>query len=947
MITHIDTMSKEIFMACRIYANSIPVLKVPGHFRLFIAIISFMLVFSGTALPQVASYSSVCYGEPIYLHCTLPGCELSAATFHWLNKSGSWTSDVQDPVIFPGAPGYATDIFTLTLHLPQPVGGVTMKSYNVVVRDSISIEGTQSNVQCNGTAEGAIKIAVTGAGSPYVYSWSNGSASGNLTGLTAGIYTVTVTDFYDCSKIASFIITGPEFPLTINTAGVLNADCNGGNQGAIDIDVTGGAAPYQYLWSTGQITEDISSVIAGTYTVTVTDANNCSQSGSWTVEAVCDPVCYGQPIYLFCTLSGCAMPGATYLWRNSSGSWTSGEADPVIYPGTNGYASDVFSLYLEYAPPEGSFSTGSYLVTLRDPLDIDMITSDVLCQGGADGTVAVTASGGAEPYNFQWSNGSGLPDLTGLSAGTYSLTVSDANGCSGFASCTIHEPASPVTVDDAGITNADCNGGNGGAIDVTVSGGTPPYSFLWSTGDTSEDVTSLVAGTYTVTVTDANNCSLTGDWIVDAVCAHVCYGEPVYLFCTLPGCPSPGATFLWTNSSGSWTSDEPDPVIMPGTPGYASDVFSLTLFYAPPEGSTSVGSYKVTINDPIEISGTQNNVPVYGGSGGTIELTVTGGEPPYTFNWSNGSCVCRQTGLTCGTYTVTVTDAINCTNVATFTITGLQSPVVISNVLVTHADCSGSSDGAIDIQVTGGTAPYGFLWNTGDITEDISSLVVGEYSVTVSDQNNFIRTGSWMVPGICDPVCDGQPIYLFCTLPGCPAPGATFFWSNSSGSWTSTESDPVIYPGTQGYATDIFSLFLLYAPPEGSFSHGSYYITLEDCQKNNDLQSPQSINDPSEPASAPGGNASLGSSGSGPSHDPSCRVYPNPTTGLITLDFAGMNDPGGVQTEVYSLLGEKIMSQKLGSEQGHTLSLAGRPNGNYLLRLYSKEKVVTVKILKQ
>jgi len=959
LLTSTETMYNRLIMACESDAGTTMRNGSNLLIKLLAALILSVPLFSNTLSGQVATGTAVCYGDPINLHCTLTGCELTGATYHWSNSSGSWTSGEPDPVIFAGSAGYATDVFSLNLLLPPPVGGSLSASYSIFVRDSIAIEETQQNVQCYGGSDGAIRITAFRGGDPYSYLWSNGSTMCNLSGLYAGTYTVTVSDPGGCSKTGSYEITGPLSALEIGNVHVTNTNCNGSNEGSIDITVTGGVIPYDFLWSTGETTEDISSLLIGNYTVTVTDGNLCTQTGSWTVAGECDPVCYGQPIYLYCTLQECAAPGATFRWMNASGSWTSDEPDPVIYPGSTGYASDTFLLTLYYSPPEGSFSVGTYMVSLLSPIEITAAQKDVRCFGTAEGSISITSLTGEYPYQYYWSNGSTLPDQTDLPAGTYTVTVTDANNCSGVASYTINEPQSPVIFSIVQVTPADCNGSNEGAIDISVTGGVPPYQFIWSTGDTTEDIEFLTAGVYSVTVNDANGCVITGNWMVNGECPKVCYGQPIYLYCTLPGCPMPGATYLWTNSSGSWTSAEPDPVIYPGDPGYAADVFTLVLQFAPPENGFATGSYLVTIADPIVISGTQSDVVCSGGSDGSIEISVTGGVPPYAYDWSNGVKSCNQGGLSAGTYTVTVTDFIGCSATAAFTIVELHLPVGIADVKVTGTDCNGSNFGTIDITVNGGTPPYDFLWSTGDLTEDIASLAVGDYTVTITDANNCTRSGKWTITGVCQPVCFGQPIYLFCTLAGCAMPGATFLWTNSSGSWTSDESDPVIEPGTPGYAADIFSLTILYSPPEGSFSTGSYQVTLADCIKVSENGSLQTISN--EPASVENGNTGPAFGDAVPTNGHNSMInsvrnvsgvcvvkaYPNPTTGLFTLDLTSMPQTRPVQVELLSMLSEKVFSRTLPAGSKHLMSLSDKPCGTYLLRVYSIEEVYTVKIIKE
>ncbi|MEL6837619.1 MAG: SprB repeat-containing protein, partial [Bacteroidota bacterium] len=232
---------------------------------------------------------------------------------------------------------------------------------------------------------------------------------------------------------ASFTIDEPT-TLAIDVSGTVteDVDCFGAATGSIDLDVSGGTAPYTYAWSNSATTEDIFNLLAGTYSVTVTDANGCTDEASFTI---------GEPTEL-----------------------------TIDAGGTN--------------------------------------REDVDCNGAATGSIDLLVEGGTAPYTYNWSTGQTSEDVSNLTAGTYDVTVTDANDCTDSASFTITEPTS-LSIDVAGTTteDADCNGATTGSIDLVVNGGTPPYTYNWSNGATTQDISNLAAGTYDVTVTDANDCT--------------------------------------------------------------------------------------------------------------------------------------------------------------------------------------------------------------------------------------------------------------------------------------------------------------------------------------------------------------------------------------------------------------------------------------------------------
>jgi hypothetical protein len=279
--------------------------------------------------------------------------------------------------------------------------------------------------------------------------------------------------------------------------------------------------------------------------------------------------------------------------------------------------------------------------------------TDALCREGSTGAIDLTPTGGTPPYTYAWSNDATSEDVTGLAAGSYSVTVTDAHGCTASASFTVAQPA--AALDASGVvSDVPCHGAATGAIDLTVTGGTAPYTYSWSNGATTEDVGDLVVGAYGVTVTDAHACT----------------------------------------TSASFTVAQPA--------------------------------------EALGASGVVTGVPCHGAATGAIDLTVSGGTPPYAYAWSNGATSEDVAGLVAGSYSVTVTDAHACTMSTSFTVTQPIASLAAEGA-VTEVACSGGATGAIDLGVTGGTPPYAYAWSNGATSEDVTGLPVGAYDVTVTD----------------------------------------------------------------------------------------------------------------------------------------------------------------------------------------------------------------------
>src|SRR5690606_25396859 len=287
-------------------------------------------------------------------------------------------------------------------------------------------------------------------------------------------------------------------------------------------------------------------------------------------------------------------------------------------------------------------------------------SQDVSCFGNTTGSITLTVSAGTAPYNFNWSNGATTQNLLNIPAGTYSVTVTDANNCSTFLSAiTIQQPAGALAASVSGMQNVNCYGQSTGAINLNVSGGTSPYSYNWSNGAVTQNLSNLSAGSYSVTVTDANNCSTTINAIVVAE-------PPAVLFASV--------------------------------------------------ASTS-------------------NVSCNAGANGAIDLNVSGGTSPYSFNWSNGATTEDIAGLSSGSYSVTVTDANGCTYSVSEVITQPSAGLSASVSSTQNVNCFGGNNASVQLTGNGGTSPYSYNWSNGATSQNISSITAGVYTVTVTDAN--------------------------------------------------------------------------------------------------------------------------------------------------------------------------------------------------------------------
>ncbi len=580
---------------------------------------------------------------------------------------------------------------------------------------------------------------------------TGGTALADNTDLSTGTYYVSQTVSGVESDRTSVAVTINPSPVA---SGVVdsNVSCNGGNDGAVTVNVTGGTGEYSYAW-------------AGMEEVTVT-SQGFETTGSW--NYLINPAVYdtgGDVWNIIETFAGnidVASEGTHFFGMRDLNNENGGGnfAHTITFETIDASGYGELTLEFDYNIVGYDTSSGElleYIVAFDNGTDwenpVALNTDNPHTTSGWEtATITVPASANFVRLRLQGTQNGGSdyagidnvrlyqpggaegPSLSGLSAGTYDVTITDANGCTDEASVTITEPT--VLSANAVATNVSCNAGSNGAINLTVTGGTAPYTFVWSNTATTEDLTDLAAGTYDVTVTDANGCTATESVEVTEPAALSASGVAINISCnggsngkvdlTVTGGTAP-YTFVWSN-----TATTEDMI------GLSAGTYDVTVTDA--NGCTATESVEVTEPAALSASGVATNISCNGGSNGKVDLTVTGGTAPYTFVWSNTATTEDLSGLSAGTYDVTVTDANGCT--ATESVEVTEPAALSASGVATNISCNGGSNGKIDLTVTGGTAPYTFVWSNTATTEDLSGLSAGTYDVTVTDANGCTATES-------------------------------------------------------------------------------------------------------------------------------------------------------------------------------------------------------------
>lgn len=473
----------------------------------------------GDASPSTSDFTdfdstSVCNGTVSRTFTILNG-GTTALSISNVTITGANASDFSITTM-PTSPVTPSGSTTFVVSFDPSAAGLRTATINITSNDcnegayDFAIQGlgtqiavasiAQTDPTCNGGTNGDATVTTAGGMPVITYSWSSGGTAATETGLGAGSYTVTVTDANGCTATGTVTLTEPG---AITTSMMqTNVSCNGGNNGDAMVMASGGTGTLTYSWSSGGTNASETNLAAGTYTVTVTDANSCTAIDSVTIT---EPLAITTSItanYPQCNGgTGDATINSTGGTGTHTYSWSSG--------GTNATESNLAAGTYTVTVTDANGCTAVDSITIVQPVAItaSITSNSPLCNGGT-GDATVSSSGGTGPHTYSWSSGGTGATETNLAAGTYTVTVTDSLGCTAIDSVTITEPTALTASSNTTVDPSTC-GGNDGSIDITVSGGTAAYTYLWSNSNTNEDLTGLTAGMYSATVTDANFCTTT------------------------------------------------------------------------------------------------------------------------------------------------------------------------------------------------------------------------------------------------------------------------------------------------------------------------------------------------------------------------------------------------------------------------------------------------------
>ncbi len=695
-------------------------------------------------------------------------------------REGTYTVEVND--------GYTTATASGTLVEPELL--------------SLSVTGTM--VSCFNGQDGTIVLQPFGGTPPYEvsidakqsYSPVAALRAQTLEGLYAGAYQVWLRDANGCE-----IATAQDITLTqpteiiIAEAALLDVTTLGGNDGVLDIEISGGTGGYTITWTRAEdsnfnaSTTALANLFYGVYTVVVVDDNNCEVQREFTIreplpmvvqineeqQVLCHADATGE---LVATVTGGypieSVPADfEYRWYRVSGADLIALNTDVTLDRIGGLAVGVYRV--DVNDVKGASATTQFEIMQPDDLVavLEETPTDVLCHGDATGRIAITVTGGPKdantglylPYTYSWTKvgdrtyEAATEDVNGLTAGTYHVTVTDANLCTvTIENISVIEPEAALEVANSSVIHLTGFETQNGSVAVTIAGGVLPYRYRWEKlGDanfsaTTADLEGLSQGTYQLTVTDAHECSISfeqavlePELLVTAITplslaeGVQCQGETTVapLVTTTSGGVSP-YTYAWV------LDGTPTEVLFTtaNSPLVVAGIYTVNVTDA--NGNVAQVTYEVEEPSILEISATPTHLLCHNDTDGAIDISVSGGVPPYRYQWSNGATTEDLRDLRAGLYTVTVTDANGCMLEREVNVE--QPRALSASVNRVFPSAAGLSDGSITLNIFGGTTPYSYQWrdSSGAIVANTQHILndtgIEKYAVTITDANRCTLT---------------------------------------------------------------------------------------------------------------------------------------------------------------------------------------------------------------
>ncbi len=576
---------------------------------------------------------------------------------------------------------------------------------------------------CFEQTDGQITLSTSGGKAPYSYLWNTGDTTQSLTQLADGTYTVEISYASFCTYTDTFMLDGPE-QLQVD-ASITQAKC-AGEPGAITLTVFGGTNPYNYAWSdTSLNTPNREALLPGNYTLTVSDSNDCEITESYQIneaptqlQSTIDkqnPSCHGKTDGNIRISPTNGTPPYQYDWSTGANTATlfelgAGQYEVVISDANNCKDSIVVDLMNPEAPVTSA--------TVNHPR----------CFGDSNGNISLNTTGGSSPYTYKWSDGVDGPERDSLSAGSYMVIIADDQACEDTLDINLENPEQ--LAGEAITINPVCEGVDNGSIELSVTGGIPPYSFTWSNGNTSNVLSNLGPGTYTIEIKDSAACtdSLNVDLsyqdsiTLNAETTEATCGEANGSILLLISGGEPAYTITWDDTSINDIERK----------GLKAGIYTANV--EDKNGCRQTTAIELNDNGKLTVEAIVTQPSCSGVDNGEIRLNVSDGAEPYTYVWYDDNGGDRREDLGPGDYSVTVKDSAGCQETKSFKLEWLSDEKLTITIVKSDPTC-GHINGTINVQVDGGIPGYTYIWQD-DSSLNVAyrdSLLNGWYDVSVVD----------------------------------------------------------------------------------------------------------------------------------------------------------------------------------------------------------------------
>ena len=625
------------------------------------------------------------------------------------------------------------------VHVIDAVGCAVIDTITLNEPSPILIDLTLNNSTCQ-SCDGTASAVVSGGNPSAIYNtiWSNGNSGNLASSLCSGIYTISVSDNFGCSKDSNFTISDDLTGISVNPT-LISPNCPGALNGSISLSPTGGASPYNYVWmNNGSTSSSVNNLPSGEYEVLITDNNGCTEAASFLLNNSTENI----DISSYVTPADCnANNGNIKIIPN-------GGTAPYTYSWSNNSVTDsIFNL-----------SAGLYTVTVTDNngcsntaniglpnfnnLTISTVVTHVACFNENTGSISATVSGNTGSTTNTWfdENGNNLSsgvNVSNLSAGNYTLqVVDDISGCYQFENISI-EQNTPIQASLGNTNNASCDVSCDGEASLVVYGGSHPYSYLWDNGASTSIANNLCEGLNNVLITDVQGCTFSQAFIIEKDDNLTFTSSTINATCgNCDGVANLTAVGGSGNESFTWF----DGIISNSHPNLCAGVHGFELI------DNATGCSVISSVEVSDIGGPDNSIvntvnpTCFNGADGSASVIASGGTPPYNYNWiPSGQNTNVISGLSAGLYHLEVIDNNNCKLVVPVSITNPSAPVV--EQLTENATC-GLNNGAISLIVYQGNGSYSYSWNGpngfSSNAKNISNLEAGVYELTISDGNGCL-----------------------------------------------------------------------------------------------------------------------------------------------------------------------------------------------------------------